>query len=134
MDYLQEAPKKYLMDACKMAWYPEKLQAFMDGERILPVTLDVAIHKSCNMRCIFCYGEYQKPSTEYIPTDRLLALAEDAGQLGVKGIAIIGDGENTMNKGLYQFVEALTDNGVESAYADNQFTRGRAIQAPGNTT
>lgn len=119
MKYLKEEPKKYLMDACKMAWYPEKLQSFMNGERIMPITIDMAIHKACNMKCIFCYGEYQKPSREFIPTDKLLEIAKDAGEVGIKSIAIIGDGENTMNKGLYKFVEALKENGVEPAIATN---------------
>jgi MoaA/NifB/PqqE/SkfB family radical SAM enzyme len=119
MDYLKQGPQKYLFDGCKMAWYPERLQAFMDGERIMPVTIDMGIHKGCNMRCLFCYGTYQKPSNAYIPTHRLLMLAEDAGAAGVKGIAIIGDGEPTLNKGLYEFVDALTANKVESAVATN---------------
>lgn len=119
MDYLKGDPKKYIFDGCKMAWYREQLQAFMDGKRIYPVTIDMGIHKGCNMRCIFCYGTYQKPSNDYIPTDKLLALAKDAGEVGIKGIAIIGDGEPTLNQGLYQFVQALTANGVESAVATN---------------
>jgi len=119
MQYLKQAPSKYLFDGCKMAWYPERLQKFMNGERIMPTTIDMGIHKGCNMRCVFCYGTYQKPSSAYIPTHRLLMLAEDAGLAGIKGIAIIGDGEPTLNKGLYPFVEALTANKVESAVATN---------------
>jgi len=119
VEYLKEEPRKFLMDGTKMAWYGDLLQDFMDGKRIAPVTLDMGISKNCNMRCIFCYGEYQQPSTDYIPTAKLLEIAKDAGELGVKGIAIIGDGEPTMNRGLYPFVEALKANGVEPAIATN---------------
>jgi MoaA/NifB/PqqE/SkfB family radical SAM enzyme len=119
MKYLKEEPKKYLMDGCKMAWYGDRLQKFMHGDRIMPVSLDMGIHKGCNMRCIFCYGTYQKPSNDFIPTEKLLGIARDAGIAGIKGIAIIGDGEPTMNKGLYKFVEALTAAGVEPAIATN---------------
>lgn len=119
MEYLTGQPQKYLFDGCKLHYYREQLQAFMDGKRIYPVTIDIGIHKGCNMRCVFCYGIYQKPSKEYIPTDKLLEIAVDAGYAGIKGIAIIGDGEPTMNRGLYQFVEALTANNVESAVATN---------------
>lgn len=119
MKYLREEPKRFLMDGCKMHYYADRLQKFMDGERIMPVTLDMGIHKGCNMRCIFCYGTYQQPSNEFIPTDKLLGIAKDAGEVGINSIAIIGDGEPTMNKGLYQFVEALTANGVEAGLATN---------------
>jgi len=119
MDYLKGEPKRFLMDACKMAWYADRIQDFMDGKRVMPITLDMGIHKGCNMRCIFCYGTYQKPSTEYIPTPKLLEIAQDAGKAGIKSICIIGDGEPTMNKGLYDFVEALVANGVEVGLATN---------------
>ena len=119
MDYLTKPPQKYLFDGCKLHFYPELLKKFMKNERIYPVTVDMGIHKGCNMRCIFCYGTYQKPSNDYIPTDRLMMVAKDAGRAGVKGIAIIGDGEPTLNPGLYSFVEALTTHKVESAVATN---------------
>ena len=119
MKYLREKPKRYLFDGCKMFWYEEKLQDFMNGKRLMPATIDMGIHKGCNMRCTFCYGTYQKPSRDFIPTEKLIEIARDAGWLGIKGIAIIGDGEPTLNPGLYTFVEMLRANGVEAAVATN---------------
>lgn len=119
MKYLREKPKKFLFDGTKMFWYEAKLDRFMRGERLMPTTLDMGIHKGCNMRCVFCYGTYQKPSKAFIPTDKLLEMAVDAGRCGIEAIAIIGDGEPTLNEGLYKFVQALSINGVESAVATN---------------
>lgn len=119
MKYLREPPKKYIFDGCKLFWSEDKLQDFVDGKRMMPSTIDMGIHKGCNMRCTFCYGTYQKPSKEYIPEEKLLQIADDAGTCGIKGIAIIGDGEPTLNPGLYPFVERLTARGVESAVATN---------------
>lgn len=119
MKYLREEPKRFWMDACKMMYYGDRLQDFMDGKRIMPVTLDMGIHKGCNMRCIFCYGTYQKPANDYIPTEKLLQVAEDAGKAGIKAICVIGDGEPTMNPGLYPFVGALVANKVEAGLATN---------------
>lgn len=119
ISYLREPPKRFLFDGCKLFYYESKLQDFLSGKRLTPVTVDMGIHKGCNMRCTFCYGTYQKPSKDYIPTVKLLEVADDAAWLGIKGIAIIGDGEPTLNPGLYPFVEALTARGVESAVATN---------------
>ena len=119
MKYLTEPPKKFLFDGCKLAWYPEKLDQLVKGDPVLPVTIDMGIHKGCNMKCVFCYGVYQQPSSDFIPTERLMLLARDAGLCGIKGIAIIGDGEPTLNPGLYPFVQALTYNKVASAVATN---------------
>jgi radical SAM protein with 4Fe4S-binding SPASM domain len=98
------APTKYLFDGCKLLWHQDKLQDYLDGKRISPILIDMGIHKSCNIRCIYCYGIKQKPSPKYIPEERLLLLAKDAKDAGVRALAIIGDGEPTMNKGLYPFV------------------------------
>jgi radical SAM protein with 4Fe4S-binding SPASM domain len=119
MDYLKELPKRFLMDGCKLLYYPSELDKFAKGERINPITVDMGIHKNCQIRCVYCYAIRQKPSRDFIPTLALLRFAKDAGKAGVKGVAIIGDGEPTLNMGLYPFVKALTDNGVRSAVATN---------------
>jgi len=119
MEYLKSSPQKYLMDGCKLLWYQDKLSDWINGERIVPISVDIGIHKGCNIRCLFCYGLFQKKSAEYIPTHHLLRFAEDCGNVGIKGVAIIGDGEPTLNRGLYPFVCALSDNNVKSAVATN---------------
>ena len=110
---------EYLMDSTKLLFYQDRLEKFFKGERIMPVTIDIGIHKSCNIRCAYCYGIKQLPSPDYIPTERLLLLAEDAKKADIKGVAIIGDGEPTMNKGLYPFVRKLKEVGVEAAVGTN---------------
>jgi MoaA/NifB/PqqE/SkfB family radical SAM enzyme len=107
------------MDGCKMLWNQDRLQDFLDGKRIMPVTIDAGIHKSCNIKCVYCYGVKQVPSPKFIHPDRLLLMAEDAAKAKVKSIAIIGDGEPTMNKGLYDFVRKLKELDVDSAVATN---------------
>lgn len=111
--------EKYMLDGNKLFWYPERLQNWLDGKRIMPITIDIGIHKGCNIACIFCYGFFQKKSKEFIPIHTLLQLAKDAKKCDIKGIAIVGDGEPTLNMGLYPFVQALTDNNVASAVATN---------------
>jgi len=119
MQYLREKPQKYLLDGCKMLFYPDKLEDFMNGKRISPVSIDMGIHKGCQIFCKFCYGIFQNKSADYIPTNSLLNIAEDCRKLGIKSIAIVGDGEPTLNKGLYPFVSALSENGIASAVATN---------------
>jgi MoaA/NifB/PqqE/SkfB family radical SAM enzyme len=107
------------MDGCKMIYNQQRLQSFLDGDRIMPVTIDMGIHKSCNIKCAYCYGIKQGKSPEYIREDRLKLLAEDACKAGIRSIAIVGDGEPTMNKGLYSFVEALHEKSIDCAVATN---------------
>jgi len=119
LHYLRNAPKRFLFDGCKLIYHQQRLQDFLDGKKIRPLHIDMGIHKACNMRCIYCYGIKQKPSRDYIPKDRLLWLAEDAADEGVKSIAVIGDGEPTLNDGLYDFVQYGTDCGLDMSVATN---------------
>lgn len=118
LSYLQE-PKVFLFDGCKLLWHQDKLQDYLDGKRISPIHIDMGIHKSCNIRCIYCYGIKQKPSRKFIPQDRLLLLAQDAKSIGVRSLAIIGDGEPTLNVGLYPFVQKLKQLGLDCSVATN---------------
>lgn len=117
--YLEDKPHKYWFDACKLLYHQDRLNRYMHGLRIPPITIDMGIHKSCNIKCVYCYGIKQQKGNAYIPRDVLLTLAREAGLVGVQSIAIIGDGEPTMNPALYDFVEALDDAGVQSAVATN---------------
>ena len=110
---------RFLFDGCKLLWHRDKLQDYLDGKHISPIHIDMGIHKSCNIRCIYCYGIKQKPAPDYIPEDRLLKLADDAKECGIRSLAIIGDGEPTMNKGLYPFVQRGKKNNIDLSVATN---------------
>lgn len=109
----------YLMDGCKLLWHQDRLQDFLNGKRIMPITIDMGIHKSCNIHCAYCYGVKQGPSPKYIPADRLMMMAEDIKKADVRSIAIIGDGEPTLNLGLYPFVRELKRLGVDCSVGTN---------------
>ena len=119
LSYLQSPPKKFLFDGCKLLWHQDKLQDYLDGKRISPIHIDMGIHKGCNIRCIYCYGIKQKMSKEFIPEDRLLDIVNDAKDCGVKSIAIIGDGEPTLNAGLYPMVRLARKRGLDMSVATN---------------
>lgn len=119
LHYLTRRPQKYLFDGTKLIYHHKRLQDYLDGKRIAPIHIDMGIHKWCNIRCVYCYGIKQHPSTAFIPQDRLMMLANDAHELGVKSLAIIGDGEPTLNSGLYPFVTRLKQLRVDCSVATN---------------
>jgi MoaA/NifB/PqqE/SkfB family radical SAM enzyme len=111
--------KWYNMDGTKHLWHQDKLQDYLDGKRITPVSIDMGISKACNIKCVYCYGVKQIKNAKYIPTDRLLMVAEDAAKSGIRSISIIGDGEPSCNLGLYPFVDKLKKLNVDCAVATN---------------
>ena len=54
-----------------------------------------------------------------IQPDALLRFIEDAGEVGVRSIGFIGDGEPTLNPGLYDAVVTARDSGVDTGMATN---------------
>ena len=87
-----------MMDGTKLMWHMKRvIQHYDAGVRIAPIHIDMGLSKFCNINCVFCFGIFQNPSKEYIKRDALLNMLKEAGEVGVKSIAFIGDGEPTCN-------------------------------------
>ena len=49
-----------ILDGTKIAWHQERVEAWERGERIAPVTIDMALTRACNYGCHFCYAMLQE--------------------------------------------------------------------------
>ena len=65
-----------LLDNTKIAWHTERLAAWERGERIAPVTIDMALTRKCDAACSFCYAQLQENERSEIT----LELSQDGGQ------------------------------------------------------
>lgn len=96
---------KYMMDNHKLLWHLDRVEQWRRGERIAPLHIDLGITTGCNLGCIYCYGVLQGRTSAArrvdMPRDVLLRLLRDAKDVGVRSIAFIGEGENTLNPALY---------------------------------
>lgn len=111
---------KRRMDGSKTLWHMDRVMKHYDhGERIAPVHIDMGIAKFCNVKCVFCYGQYQQMSKDYIQEDALIQTMRDAGDIGVKSIAVVGDGEPTCNPHFYRGLYAGRQAGVSMATSTN---------------
>lgn len=89
---------KLVIDGTKVGFWRERVEAWHRGERIAPITMDVAFTRRCNAACGFCAAKTQasaSPSLD-IPRDKAWEFLEDAAEIGVKGISLISDGESTL--------------------------------------
>lgn len=111
---------KYLMDSQKLIWHSERIVDWLNNKRIVPIYIDMGITKTCNIGCRYCY--YSVPAnrtTQFIPTDRLIAFLRDAAEIGVKAIGFLGDGEPMIHPGVYDAVIAGADAGLDMAISSN---------------
>ncbi len=123
------APKKevtdpFMMDGHKLFWHLDRLAAFQRGERIAPLHIDVGLSKGCNIGCHYCYGITQgnfflEGAKRVFPREALLRYMQDAGDLGVRSIALIGEAEPTLNPALYDAIHVGKNAGVDMAIGTN---------------
>jgi MoaA/NifB/PqqE/SkfB family radical SAM enzyme len=111
---------KYLFDGQKLLWHMDRVHDhFRDGKRIAPLHIDLGATKTCNAKCVYCYGIFQEMTQEIIPHDSLVNLFRDAPALGVKSMTITGDGEPTLNPAIWEALEVGKAAGLDIGFATN---------------
>ena len=113
---------KLILDASKVMWHKDRIDAWMRGERIAPITIDCALTTKCTYRCVYCYGQMQCinqfPSLE---RDVIMSFLDDAAEIGVKAISFVSDGESTCNPHLEEAIIRGKNNGLDMALGTNGF-------------
>lgn len=84
------------LDGSKVGWWRDRVEAWDRGEKIAPVTMDVAWTRKCNAACSFCYAQMQASDGGEITEKLAYEFLEDAAEIGVKGVSLISDGESTV--------------------------------------
>lgn len=112
--------KQHRMDDTKLLWHMDRVYDWFDkGNRIPPIHIDMGIAKFCNVKCVFCYGLFQKPAPVYIQKEPLIQAMKDAGEIGIRSIGFIGDGEPTCNPYMYDALEEGNKCGVDMSLSTN---------------
>ncbi len=110
-----------ILDGHKLAWHKERVEAWLRGERIAPVTIDCALTRRCTYRCIYCYGQLQANDEKRMTKDVIFRFLDDATEIGVKAISFVSDGESTCSPHLYDAVLRGRANGLDMALGTNGY-------------
>jgi len=90
------SPYSLELDGTKIGWYRDRVEAWARGEKVAPITMDVAWTRKCNASCNFCYAQLQASDGHVITKRNALDFLDDAAEIGVKGVSLISDGESTV--------------------------------------
>src|SRR6185436_4983305 len=86
-----------ILDGTKIAYYADRVKAWERGERIAPITVDMALTQSCNFHCDYCYMKLQKQEENHrIKDHHIKETYDDFAEIGVKGVSLVSDGESTI--------------------------------------
>ena len=93
-----EVAERFVLDGSKLAWHAERVAAWERGERIAPITIDMALTRACNAACWFCYAQLQESQERIVLTaDVMTRFLDDCAAIGVKAISLVSDGESTLS-------------------------------------
>lgn len=115
---------EFLMQSHKLHWHLDRVVDWSKGERIAPLHIDTGLSRGCNIKCHYCFGAmqgnaYKKGMSNYLPKDILLNYVKDAGKLGVRSMALIGEAEPLANPHVYAAIIAGKNAGVDMSLATN---------------
>lgn len=111
-----------ILDGSKVLYHRDRVDAWLKGERIAPITIDCALTTKCSYRCIYCYGKMQSIN-QYPNLDRevIFDFLDDAAEIGVKAISFVSDGESTCNPCLKDAIQRGKQNGMDMALGTNGY-------------
>lgn len=110
-----------ILDGHKLLWHRDRLNAWLNGERIAPITIDCALTRRCTYKCVYCYGQLQANDEKKMTRDVIFRFLDDAVEIGVKAISFVSDGESTCNPHLYDAILRGKSNGLDMALGTNGY-------------
>ena len=114
-----------ILDSHKLSYHMDRINAWESGERIAPVTVDMALTRACGSMCKFCYAMMQEPQKRHgIKVHHALNLLDDFAEVGVRGVSLVSDGESTLSKAYVPFVQHAAKVGLNVGNATNAWEWG----------
>jgi MoaA/NifB/PqqE/SkfB family radical SAM enzyme len=111
---------KLILDSHKLSYHYDRVEAFLNGERIPPVSVDMALTRACGAMCSFCYAMVQEPQERStVSIKSALNLLDDFVEIGVKSVSLISDGESTLSKAYVPFIQHAANIGIDVGNATN---------------
>lgn len=113
--------KDLMLDGHKLLWHKQRVQGYLRGERIAPITIDCSLTRRCTYRCVYCYGQLQENDEKKMTKDVIFRFLDDATEIGVKAISFVSDGESTCSPHLYEAILKGRTNGLDMALGTNGY-------------
>jgi len=114
-----------ILDSHKLSFHMDRIKAWENGDKIAPVTVDMALTRACGSMCKFCYATMQESQKRFgIKEHHALNLLDDFAEIGVKGVSLVSDGESTLSKSYATFIEHASSIGIDTGNATNGWEFG----------
>ena len=126
MSAMTDHIERLILDGTKIAWHEERVRAWERGERIAPITIDMALTRACNFGCHYCYAMLQENERSVINKEVITAFLNDCAEIGVKGISFVSDGESTISPLFVHACQHGASLGLSMACGTNAYVLTRS--------
>src|SRR2546421_2200530 len=126
MSGMTEHVEKLILDGTKIAWHDDRVRAWENGERIAPITIDMALTRACNFGCHYCYAMLQENDRSMIDKKVITRFLDDCAEIGVKGISLVSDGESTISPTFIHACQHGASLGLAMACGTNAYVLTRS--------
>lgn len=117
---MKQADRKLVLDSHKLGCHYDRVEAWEAGERIAPVSVDMALTRACGAMCSFCYAMIQESQTRSsIKEYHALNLLDDFAEIGVRSVSLVSDGESTLSPSYVPFIKHASKIGIDVGNATN---------------
>lgn len=110
-----------ILDGTKIEWHGERIAAWQRGERIAPITIDMALTEKCNYSCTYCYAKLQKNQSFKITREVITNFIDDCAEIGVKAISLVSDGESSISPQYIHTIQYGHSKGLSMASGTNAY-------------
>lgn len=121
MSGMEDHVERLILDGTKIGWHMDRIKAWERGEKIAPITIDMALTRACNFACHYCYAMLQENDRKVINQKVMYDFLEDCAEIGVKGISLVSDGESTISPVFVDTVVRGGQLGLSMAVGTNGF-------------
>ena len=113
--------EELILDGHKILWHKDRIQAWLRGERIAPITIDCALTRACSYKCVYCFGRLQENKGYNLSKDVIFRFLDDCAEIGVKAVSFVSDGESACSPHIYDAILRGKTNGLDMALGTNGF-------------
>lgn len=107
------------IDSHKLIYHPERVAAWLRGENIYPIEIEISPSGACNHRCIFCAVDYIGYQPHFLEKENLLKNISIMQTHGLKSVICSGEGEPLLNKDMPDIANGIKQCGVDVAMSSN---------------
>ena len=119
-NFIKTSEGNLILDSHKVSYHYDRVEAWENGEKIAPISVDMALTRACGAMCSFCYAMVQEPQDRAnIKTPEALNLLDDFAEIGIKAVSLVSDGESTLSKAYVPFIKHASNIGIDVGNATN---------------